>query len=180
MNPTRQDIQLWEGFLQGDREALGTLFRLYYPDLYRYGLKIAGDPVILEDNIQELFIELWQHRTPVPAVSIKAYLLQALKYKLLKALHRSVQHQPASEWLDNIAFDLGPETFIIAKEEGEAMAEKIQQAMQQLSDRQKEIIYLKFYQNLGYEEVSELMHINYQAARNLLYQAVKALRKLIS
>jgi RNA polymerase sigma-70 factor (ECF subfamily) len=54
------------------------------------------------------------------------------------------------------------------------------QAIDQLSNRQKEIIYLKFYQNLSYEEVSEIMNINYQVARNLLHQAIKAMRKILS
>jgi RNA polymerase sigma factor (sigma-70 family) len=54
------------------------------------------------------------------------------------------------------------------------------QALAQLSNRQKEIIYLKFYQELNYEEVSDIMNINYQAARNLLYQSIKSLKKLLT
>jgi RNA polymerase sigma-70 factor (ECF subfamily) len=53
-------------------------------------------------------------------------------------------------------------------------------AINQLSNRQKEIVYLKLYQQLSYEEVSEIMQINYQAARNLFYQAIKSLRELLS
>lgn len=47
-----------------------------------------------------------------------------------------------------------------------------------LSNRQREIIYLRFYQNLDYEEISEVMNINYQASRNLLSHAIKVLRQL--
>jgi RNA polymerase sigma-70 factor (ECF subfamily) len=57
---------------------------------------------------------------------------------------------------------------------------RVLQALDQLSNRQKEIIYLKFYQELNYEEVSEIMNINYQAARNLLYQSIKSLKKLLT
>jgi RNA polymerase sigma factor (sigma-70 family) len=53
-------------------------------------------------------------------------------------------------------------------------------ALGRLSNRQKEIIYLKYYQNLSYEEVSEIMNINYQVARNLLYQAIKSLKSLLA
>ncbi len=52
-------------------------------------------------------------------------------------------------------------------------------ALAQLSARQKEIIYLKFYQNLSYEEVSDIMNINYQVARNLLSQAIKTMKKIL-
>jgi RNA polymerase sigma-70 factor (ECF subfamily) len=53
-------------------------------------------------------------------------------------------------------------------------------ALNNLTNRQKEIVYLKYYQNLSYEEVSEIMKINYQAARNLLYQTIKTLRSLLA
>jgi RNA polymerase sigma-70 factor (ECF subfamily) len=53
-------------------------------------------------------------------------------------------------------------------------------ALERLSSRQKEIIYLKYYQNLSYEEVSEIMNINYQVARNLLYQAIKSLKTILA
>jgi len=53
-------------------------------------------------------------------------------------------------------------------------------ALSRLTNRQKEIIYLKYYQNLSYEEVSEIMNINYQVARNLLYQAIKSLKSMLT
>lgn len=170
-----QDLQYWHAFTSGDREALGLLFRMYYPHLYKYGNKIVADEQVLEDCIQELFIELWQHKNPPPTLSVKAYLLKALKYKLLKTLHKKNRLLP-----DAVAFEISYENFMIAKQEDEEKIKKVVQAIDQLSNRQKEIIYLKFYQNLSYEEVSEIMNINYQVARNLLHQAIKSMRKILS
>ncbi len=51
--------------------------------------------------------------------------------------------------------------------------------MDKLSARQREIIYLRFYHNMSYEEISDVMQINYQVCRNLLSQAIKSLRKLL-
>lgn len=173
------DIQYWQNFIQGDREALGWLFREYYPDLYRYGHKICQDTAILEDCIQELFIELWQSKNPPPTISVKAYLLKAMKYKLLKILRKKGNTQLHSEISDHSAFEISYEDFIIGKQESEEKTGKVVQALNQLTNRQKEIVYLKFYQNLGYEEISDIMNINYQVARNLLYQAVKAMKKIL-
>lgn len=170
-----QDLQYWHAFITGDREALGMLFRMYYPHLFKYGSKIVADGQVLEDCIQELFIELWQHKNPPPTLSVKAYLLKALKYKLLKTLHKKNLLVT-----DAVAFEISYENFIIAKQEDEEKIKKVVQAIDLLSNRQKEIIYLKFYQNLSYEEVSEIMNINYQVARNLLHQAIKAMRKILS
>ncbi|HVK48147.1 MAG TPA: sigma-70 family RNA polymerase sigma factor [Pseudobacter sp.] len=173
------DIHYWQTFIQGDRDALGWLFRQYYPDLFRYGFKICQDPAMLEDCIQELFIELWQSKNPPPTISVKAYLLKAMKYKLLKLLRKKGNTQLQSDLLENSVFEISHEDFVIGKQESEEKRMKLVQALNQLTSRQKEIVYLKFYQNLGYEEISEIMNINYQAARNLLYQAVKAMKKIL-
>jgi RNA polymerase sigma factor (sigma-70 family) len=170
-----QDLQYWHAFIGGDQEALGKLFGMYYPHLFKYGIKIVQDEQVLEDCIQELFIELWQHKNPPPTLSVKAYLLKALKYKLYKTLHKKTRVLP-----DAVAFEMSYESFIIAKQDDEEKVKKVLQAIDQLSNRQKEIIYLKFYQELSYEEVSEIMNINYQVARNLLHQAIKAMRKILS
>ena len=176
---TALSLKSWQALTEGDREALGWLFRRYYPELYKYGIKICSNAEILEDCIQELFIEIWQSKNPPPSISVKAYLLKAIKYKLLKAMQKMkiVSLQP--DVTDSGAFELSHESFLIAKQADAEKVKKVVLALAQLTNRQKEIIYLKFYQNLDYEEVSEIMNINYQAARNLLHQAIKALKKIL-
>lgn len=173
------EIHYWQTFIQGDRDALGWLFRQYYPDLFRYGYKICQDTAMLEDCIQELFIELWQSKNPPPTISVKAYLLKAMKYKLLKLLRKKGNTALQSDLLENSVFEISHEDFVIGIQESEEKKTRLVQALNLLTSRQKEIVYLKFYQNLGYEEISEIMNINYQAARNLLYQAVKAMKKIL-
>jgi len=173
------DITLWESFLSGDQAAFGQLFRNNYPHLFQYGNKICRNQPVLEDTIQELFLEIWKNRNPVPSVSVKAYLLKALKYKLLKEMARNSTTSFRDDLSEDGAFELGHEAFLVAKQEDEEKTKKVLQSLQQLSHRQKEIIYLKFYQNLSYDEVSDIMNINYQAARNLLYQAIKALKRIM-
>ncbi|HEY0679445.1 MAG TPA: sigma-70 family RNA polymerase sigma factor [Chitinophagaceae bacterium] len=176
MHSNEYDITLWESFLTGDQQAFGLLFKNNYPHLIQYGNKICRSPALLEDTIQELFLDIWKNRNPVPALSVRAYLLKALKYKLLKELSRNNHTTYDENDGSDSAFELGYEAMLIIKQEDEERTKRIQQSLQELSHRQREIIYLKFYQNLSYEEVSEIMNINYQAARNLLYHAIKALK----
>jgi RNA polymerase sigma-70 factor (ECF subfamily) len=77
-------------------------------------------------------------------------------------------------------FELSHENLMVGREMDAEKTARVLQALAQLSNRQKEIIYLKFYQELNYEEVSDIMNINYQAARNLLYQSIKSLKKLLT
>jgi RNA polymerase sigma factor (sigma-70 family) len=174
LNTAKEDILLWESFRKGDREAFATLFRNNYELLFRYGGKFTTNTSQLEDSIQELFVELWQAKSRNTVISVRAYLLKALKYKLLKTYRRPRITLSAGE--NDGPFEFSHEHFLVAGEEEAERKRLVIHALEQLSDRQKEIIYLKFYQDLSYEEVSEIMNINYQVARNLLYQAIKSLK----
>lgn len=81
---------------------------------------------------------------------------------------------------DALHFELSHDTVLVKDEERRERLKLLMKAMHQLTNRQKEIIYLQYFQQLSYEEVSDVMEINYQAARNLLYQAMKSLKKLMS
>ncbi|MBS1660311.1 MAG: sigma-70 family RNA polymerase sigma factor [Bacteroidetes bacterium] len=169
---------LWESFRKGDRDAFAALFRAHYEALFRFGSKFTADTELLEDTIQELFMELWQAKSTTPVLSVKAYLLKSLKYKLLKVFRKNSKHIPLGD--NDVAFEWSHENFIIAEQESAEKKKLVLDALQRLSNRQREIIYLKYYQNLSYEEVSEIMNINYQVARNLLYQAIKSLKTLLA
>lgn len=178
MLSSASDIELWNAFEKGDKEAFGHLFRRYYPLLYQYGLKICDDPSTLEDCIQDLFTELWNKKPNQKIQSIKAYLLQALKYKLYKTF-RKKRSTLDIVYASDDHFELSHETFLISADENNEKLKLLLNALNQLPSRQKEIIYLKIYKGLNYEEISEVMGINYQVVRNLLCQALKTFRKLL-
>lgn len=66
---------------------------------------------------------------------------------------------------------------MIAFETETGVSQKLQKAMKELTDRQREIIFLKYSKNLSYEEIGEILGINYQSIRNLTHRAVSELRK---
>ena len=125
-----------------------------------------------------MFIELWKSSSRTTVVSIRSYLLKSLKYKLLRANRKKRDTLLAVE--GEFGFEWSHETFLIASQESEEKRQKVLKAVEQLSPRQKEIIYLKYYLNLNYDELGDVMGINYQVARNLLYQAMKMLKKHIA
>lgn len=178
LDTAKDDILLWESFRKGDRSAFATLFRTHYEQMLRYGGKFTGNASLLEDCIQELFIELWQSKSAVPVISVRAYLLKSLKYKLLKTYRKKLDIQSING--DEGGFEWSHENFLIAEQESAEKKQRVLKALEHLSSRQKEIIYLKYYQDLDYQEVSDIMNINYQAARNLLYQAIKSMRSLLA
>jgi RNA polymerase sigma factor (sigma-70 family) len=170
------DIELWNTAFSGDRNAFGELFRRYHCLLFQYGNKICPNADLLEDAIQELFMELWQKKSKQPVQSVKAYLLQALKFKLYKTFREKKTILSVDD-TENELFELSHENFLIGHEEDREKLNKVLEALNKLPARQKEVIYLKIYKELSYDEISEIMGINYQVVRNLLCQALKSFRK---
>ena len=170
------DDILWDSFRQGNKNALAVLFERYYEVLFQYGIKVCRDTELVNDSLQDLFIEIWQQRQPAPLLSLQAYLIKALRYKLIRAAKKSRLLQPD---LADMPFEMSHEHFLIQSEQDHATVEALIQQLNQLSPRQREIIFLRYYQRLSYREICEIMHIEYQVARNQLSLALKKLRILV-
>jgi len=130
----------------------------------------------VKDCIQDLFLEIWNQKNKMPLLSVKAYLTKALQYKLIR-INKKSQLIEAFDGNGNEFFDWSHETFIIKNEMDAEKVKKLLAAMQQLPKRQQEIIYLKYYLNLSYEQICDVMNIQYQVARNQVSSAIKSLKK---
>ena len=179
LNDNERDLLLWDRFCNGDTEAFVSIFKIYYTPLFHYGCKMTTQSVLTEDCIQELFIELWKSGRNRKIVSLKAYIFAAFKFKLVKLIKKN--NQSANTTTDEeVRFEISKEMLLINEQENTELTQKVYNALQKLPTRQREIIYLKFYLGFDYEEVSKMMNINYQAARNLVYKSIKELKKTIT
>lgn len=169
---------LWRQYTSGDSDAFVALFQHLYSHMFNYGMKILPDEGGVEDGIQEIFLELWKRDTKPDVQSIKAYLLSSLRYNLMKKSGRQKEIYTSGENVYDV-FDISREEYITQVETEKINKEKIREALTCLTPRQREIIFLKFNQGLSYEEISGIMHINYQAARNLISHAIRALREIL-
>ena len=162
-----------------DADALACLMRLYYDDLHNYGARFTPDNSLIKDCIQEVFISLWQRREIADTIlSPKYYLLRAVKNKILKSLHKS--NNPAfrnNEY--DFSYEFSIEQIIIEKQVNEEKVQKLRKTLELLSKKQKEIVYLKYYQHLDHAQIAELMNLNRQSVYNLLHETLHKLRSLL-
>ena len=154
--------------------------KLHYRSLFNYGAKYSSDPELVKDSIQELFAGLWARRTRLSReVHPKAYLIASLR----RGLHRKIQrenklmrYQDGTDPSDWFQFELSVEEKIIGREEVQLLAKKIASLISTLPKRQKEVIYLKFFQDLSRDEIAQIMGNHPQTVSNLLQLALKKLR----
>jgi len=172
------DQKLWNELREGKHSALEKIYRTYFSDLFNYGKKFASDEATVEDCIQELFVELWKNRVRLSETdAIKPYLFVSLKRKLFRVVKKN--RTSTDTELEETHFDaeLSIDQLLINAEIDKEQKENLNAAFEQLSDRQKEILYLKYYSNMDYKSISETMDMNYQSARNLVARAIQKLSK---
>ncbi len=174
----KSDYELWQELKQGKEEAVTQIMQYYYADLYQYSLKIFGDTELSKDCIQEIFMEIWTKREKLADVQyIKPYLFKSLRRKIF--YHKN---QKKKELDLEIEFDVvfSHEDFLIQELNLQEKQAKLIQALNQLSKRQREAIYLRFYEGLNYEQIAEIMGITHQPLYNLIYKSLKLLREYMS
>jgi RNA polymerase sigma-70 factor (ECF subfamily) len=174
-----EDQALWLSLKSGDSSALDQLFNNYYEKLYFYGLKLIGDHNRVADAIQDLFANIWEMRQGLSEVTyVKAYLFAILRYDLLKPNSKIILDRPnTDDSLNDHNFTISPEELYINQESQSEGVRIIEDLLANLSAKQKEIIYLKFYNNYSNTEISCVLSIKPQSVANLLARTINRLRK---
>ena len=172
------DKIIWNKLRNGDQKALEEIYRTYFSVLFDYGKKLSRDENTVEDCIQELFVELWNKRDRLSETNaIKPYLFVSLKRKIfhtIKKLRKTTDTELEERYFDA---ELAIDEILIEKETTSEQKNNLKSAFSELSDRQKEILYLKYYSEMDYEEITRIMEMNYQSARNLVSRAIQKLAK---
>ncbi|MCE7065471.1 RNA polymerase sigma factor [Dyadobacter sp. CY326] len=174
------DKIIWQQFLSGDVAAFEKLMSIHFRTLFHYGCKFSKDQEFVKDSIQDLFMHLWEKRNRLNAEAVvKPYLLASLR----RLMHRSAS---SKSWVgegqpENAAevFDLefSVEEQYIDTESTLVRTRQLEKLLLELPKRQKEVIYLKFFQELTREQISEIMAVSPQTVSNLLQIAIKQLKK---
>lgn len=173
-----RDIILWDQLREGKKIALQAIYEQEFEYLFNYGRKVFSKTELVEDAIHDLFVELWQrHASLGPNNSIRKYLTVSLRRKIIATLKKESKTE-STETFDQIPFDteLSIEEILISKELNEEQALRLKAAFEKLTDKQKEILYLRFYQGLDYEQIAEVLDMKYQSLRNAVSRAIKNLR----
>ncbi|MEZ0487418.1 RNA polymerase sigma factor [Fibrella aquatica] len=180
-HPANTDIQLWQHLKSGNELAFGKLLTKYFNPLQNYGVKFVQDEDFVKDCVQEVFIEIWNRRDRISTPdSVRAYLLSCVRKRVIREGYRQrILKDDEFVNLDNDAsfVEFSPEWSMIEQENLAETTHRIADALNKLPKRQREVIYLRFYQNLERDEIAAIMDVNPQSVSNLLQVAFKAFRE---
>lgn len=172
------DASLLSGLVEGNQTSFSLLYTNYVNDLFAYGIGLGCDRERLKDAIQDVFYKLYENRRKLPQIKhLKYYLLRMLKNQLLD-MHRSNQHQVALV-SDELTFSIKTTILddLISEEEQQLLQTKVTHLLDSLTDRQREAVYLRFIQEMEYDEIATLLNMTPQASRKLIFRAIKRMRQ---
>ena len=172
------DKEIWNLFRSGSDAAFEYLYETYFDKLYNYGCQFTKDHALVEDTLQELFIELRKRGKHLSETDkVLPYLCSAFRRKIIRYRTKLSRFKELDSQ-NSFLFESSIEQSLIEKDHQEAQKARLQQSLGTLSEKHREIIYLFYYENLSYEEIQEIQGFdNIKSARNLLYKALKSLRK---
>ena len=180
IEPLRSEDTLWSAFKQGDEDAFVQIYEEYFVSLFRYGSQFTRSRDIIQNAIQDLFIELRKKRNKLSIANIRPYLFVSFRRKLIDYLRKHKENVVYdSDLLDgyNFHLELSPEQKIIDSQQELDNQSILSEAIGTLPVRQKEAVYLYFFENQTYEEVKQSMSLNdVKSVRNLIYKAKLSLR----
>ena len=165
------DEALMLDFQRGSREAFEELFSRYREPLYGFFRRRLANRDRAEDLAQETFLAVIRSAMRYePRAQVKTYLY-GIALKVLAAERRKLSgnEPPQNEDEEHERAEDGPSE--------EALW--VRQALEKLDAGEREILMLREYEQLSYEEIAELLRLPVNTVRSRLFRARMALKNFL-
>lgn len=158
-----------------NRQEFEELFRSEYKGLCFFAQRYVKDLVVAREIAQDSFISLWEKRDSIDSSrSVKSYLTTTIRNKSLNYLRDNRKYDTGlleAEQLNDTA--ISPDTDILVEKELHAT---IQQALDELPEKCREIFLLNRYENLRYNEIAVKLGISVKTVEAQISKALQHLR----
>lgn len=173
-----KEINWVEWIKKGDELSFSMIYDTHVNELLSYGRSLGFQEENCKDAIQDAFYQLHISRTRLGHVqNITAYLFRIFKNNLLDQKKRNRRDEAIDQHINTFGIHVTVLDDIIDEETSDLLKKKVAELLNKLTVNQKEVVYLKYMVGLQHKDISEIMNINEESARKLLYRAIEKLRK---
>lgn len=175
------DVLAWCQMKTGSEKAYELLYDKFFPLLFRYGLQFCPERATVKDCLQDFFIDLYVRRSSLSEVHhVKNYLYTSFRHRIIRHLSGKQLLLESIPLTYHFEVTFSHEHALIHDQLDELRQRKLLNAFKGLSSRQKEAVFLRFYENMSYEEIAAIMKMKkVKYARTLVYRAIGVLRECI-
>lgn len=178
MNRIDKLVLLWDRTREGEEKAFAELHQILYPGLFSYAEKMVKSEDIADDLLQDLFIKFWQNKIKIGEISnVKSYFYRSVRTTVLNHIKSSQLKSSKLMLMPEPEMEFSAEELIISSEQDSHLYGMMVSALNELPSKQREIIHMRFYQDLEYQQIAEITGIKYQSVINHVYRAIQVLRQ---
>ena len=159
----KPDTTLVRSAINGDAEGFTELCQRYYPAMVAIAHSVLGDRHLAEDAAQQAFAKAAVKLPQLKKESRFAGWLAVICRNVAKDIARRTENLHSTDDLSTAA----------AKSSNDEIAEGVRQAISKLSASARELIFLRFYDGMSYEQISVVLGISEQAINGRLRRAKK-------
>jgi len=171
--------EIWNLFINdGNEEALSSVYAENYDLLFDYGHRFTSNVNIIEDAIQDIFINIIKYRKSIGVVkNIKGYLICTFRRQLFLDLNKQ-KKIILTELIPEDFFDYfsSPDQETLDKENIEFLHSTINECISNLNPKQREILFLRFEREISYEEIAVILNISVESCYKSIYRTIKTIR----
>jgi RNA polymerase sigma-70 factor (ECF subfamily) len=171
------DQALMARLRSGDERAMDELLRQYWSPLVAYVASLIDDKAEAEDVVQDTFLDLWNRSARWEASgSVVAFLYQVARHL---ALNRARRRRVRWRWAGEVSRRAQPQSQPAALEliERAELAAAIDEAIQTLPPRRREVFTLAYLHGLRHGEIAVVMGLSRQTTKNQMSAALSHLRQ---
>ena len=154
-----------------DIQAFRNYYDTYYEQLCCFLNFYTHDGAVIEDVIQEVFLKLWENKDCIEITYIKTYLFRAAKNRDEENRHQLLENwfnQQLEERKYKDCFDM------------DALTKVVNQAIEQLPEKCREIFSLSRKEGLSYRQIAERLGISVKTVETQISIALKRIREILS
>lgn len=168
-------------------QNIESMYNEYLDTLYSYACHLGFDEQTSMDAIHDVFYKLCtKYESLNEIINLKFYLTRSLRNRLIDIHRANKMYSDPFVTNDNLEetlsfnFNVTVEDELIMEEDAEVIRKSVENVLNRLTDRQREIIYLRYIQEYSYEEVAEIMQISVAACRNLVSRSLTRIKEFSS
>ncbi len=176
MKGRTEEYRLWDRVREKKSDAFGKFYLTYAADLIAYGLQLSNNEQLTEDAVHDLFLTIFRKGKRLAGdVEPRAYLFRALRNNILKVMVAERRMRGDINGADRYLFT---ESAVTDRLDDDHL--RLLKMLNKLSPQEKEVIYLRFFEEMKNSQIGEVLGLKKQTVKNVVCSAMKKLRCLIT
>ena len=171
-------VGLLHDYREGKQVAFTTLYNMYVQMMLNYGHCLTTNTELIKDCIHDVFVKLLDKNSPVDVRHVSSYLIISLRNRLVDEFRRNTFTIETA--VEDISFERATEDVeneYLDREMHSLRNNRVNELLKVLTPRQRKAFQLYYIEERKYDEICEILQMNYHSVRNLVHRGMLRLRQ---